>query len=321
MIKSRFSKAILPLAFTTAVSGGMLLKTSVKNAADKQEIKTEQPAKTNPIEDPAVLGTIFTLGLLGTAGAATLGKAVDVRYKDSHEKIEDIYNLATLKESDFNDAFEEECKERDSRGEYYDKEELRKQYTPKSKVEILSMMDAGKAHLRRVTENCNQDSRAATDLSFLAEELKSAVKYGKIPKNDDIKYKMLYKFDKATLPKKQWDKVETKYKSEHPQIDFDKPIGVPYQKKWEHYFKAAAAKFLQDKNIIIQDPADLLEPLYKIREHIQTQPEILNQYDREECLKLTNIAISILEKEGKLQNAMLQKIIDIYITNQRSYLQ
>ena len=58
MIKSRFSKAILPLAFTTAISGGMLVKTAVKPSPEKHEIKTEQPAKTNPIEDPAVQDAI-----------------------------------------------------------------------------------------------------------------------------------------------------------------------------------------------------------------------------------------------------------------------
>lgn len=53
----------------------MLVKTAVKPSRKNMEIKTEQPAKTNPIEDPAVLGTIFSLGLLGTAGAATLKKS------------------------------------------------------------------------------------------------------------------------------------------------------------------------------------------------------------------------------------------------------
>lgn len=123
MIKSRFTKAILPLAFTTAISGRMLAKAAVNK--NKNEIKTEQPAKTNPIENPAVLGTIFTLGLLGTAGAAALGRAVDLRYKTSHEKIEDIFNFATLNDSDYQEAFEITCKELDEKGEVYDKEELK----------------------------------------------------------------------------------------------------------------------------------------------------------------------------------------------------
>lgn len=169
MIKSRFTKAILPLAFTTAVSGGMLVKTAVDN--DRKEIKTEELSKTNPIEDPAVLGTIFTLGLLGTAGAATLGKAVDLRYKTSHGKIEDIFDIATLKESDYQEAFEESCKELDEKGETYDKEALQEQYKPKSKEEILNLIDTNKVHLRRVTENCKQDKRAAIELNYLIDEV------------------------------------------------------------------------------------------------------------------------------------------------------
>ena len=121
------------------------------------------------------------------------------------------------------------------------------------------MIDANKAHIKRVTENCNQDSKAATELSFLEEELKSAVKYGKTPSNDDIKYQMLYKFDKATLPPKQWNKAETTYKSEHPEVDFDKQVGVPHDKKWEHFAKVAAAKLILDKEIFIDNPEDLLK--------------------------------------------------------------
>lgn len=319
MIKSRFSKAILPLAFTTAISGGMLVKTSVKPSPEKHEIKTEQPAKTNPIEDPAVLGTIFSLGLLGTAGAATLGKAVDVRYREAHEKLEEIYDLSTLTEDDYKEAFEDACKELDSKGENYDKEALKKQYTPKSKEEIVKMIDANKAHIKRVTENCYQDSKAATELSFLEEELKSAVKYGKTPSNDDIKYQMLYKFDKATLPPRQWNKVETTYKSEHPEIDFDKQIGVSLDKKWEHFAKVAAAKLILDKEIFIDNPEDLLKSLHEIKDHINTQPEILNKYDREECLKLIAEATNKLEKGDNQAGKLYQEIIKIYVCNQRTY--
>lgn len=319
MIKSRFSKAILPLAFTTAISGGMLVKTAVKSSPEKHEIKTEQPAKTNPIEDPAVLGTIFSLGLLGTAGAATLGKAVDARYKESHEKLEEIYDMSTLTEDDYKEAFDAACKELDSKGEKYDKEALKAQYSPKPKEDIINMIDANKAHIRRVTENCRQDTRAARELAFLEEELKSAVKYDKTPDSDDIKYQMLYKFDKATLPKKQWLAAESKYKAEHPKIDFDKQIGVPQEKKWEHCAKVAAAKLILDKEIFIDNPNDLLKSLHEIKDHINTQPEILNKYDREECLKLITEAENKLEKGDELAGKLYQEIIKIYVCNQQTY--
>ena len=317
MIKSRFTKAILPLAFTTAVSGGMLVKTAVDN--NRNEIKTERLSKTDPIEDPAVLGTIFTLGLLGTAGAATLGKAVDLRYKASHEKIEDIFDIATLKESDYQEAFEEACKELEEKGETYDKEELKKQYKPKSKEEILNLIDTNKVHLRRVTENCKQDKRAAIELNYLIDEVKSAVKYGYDINNDDIKYQMLYRFDKATLPEKEWLNAEKKYKVEHPQIDFDKQIGAPYEKKWQHIAKTATAKYLDGKEIIIEKPKDLLKPLNEIKTHIEKQPEILNQYDRKECLKKIEKAIYMLNQYGNLPDGLYQEILNIYILNQRSY--
>ncbi len=317
MIKTRFSKAILPLAFTTAISGGMLVKTTVDN--NKNEIKTEQRAKTNPIENPAVLGTIFTLGLFGTAGAAALGRAVDLRYKTSHEKIEDIFNFATLNDSDYQEAFEEVCKELDKKGEVYDKEELKKLYTPKSKEEILNLIDMNKAHLRRVTENCNQDKRAAIELNYLIEEIKSAVKYGYEIKSDDIKYQMLYRFDKATLPEKEWTKKEKQYKADHPEIDFDKQIGAPYEKKWQHLVNVAAVESFDRIEITIDNPQDLLELLNEFKTHIETEPEILNQYDRRVCLAKIKKAESLLKAFGKLPQELYQEILNIYIVNQRSY--
>lgn len=317
MIKTRFSKAILPLAFTTAISGGMLVKTTVDN--NKNEIKTEQPAKTNPIENPAVLGTIFTLGLFSTAGAAALGRAVDLRYKTSHEKIEDIFNFATLNDSDYQEAFEEVCKELDKKGEVYDKEELKKLYTPKSKEEILNLIDMNKDHLRRVTENCNQDKRAAIELNYLIEEVKSAVKYGYEIKSDDIKYQMLYRFDKASLPEKEWTKKEKQYKADHPEIDFDKQIGVPLEKKWQHYAKAALVKTFECKEITIENPEDFIKLINEIKERIEAEPEILNQYDRKECLDRINRAEGLLEAFGKFPQGLWQEILNIYIVNQRSY--
>lgn len=317
MIKSRFTKAILPLAFTTAVSGGMLVKTTVDN--NRQEIKTEELSKTNPIEEPAVLGTIFTLGLLGTAGAATLGKAVDLRYKASHEKIEDIFDITILKESDYQEAFEEACKELEEKGETYDKEELKEQYKPKSKEEILNLIDTNKAHLRRVTENCKQDKRAAIELNYLIDEVKSAVKYGYDINNDDIKYQMLYRFDKATLPEKEWKEKEKQYKADHPEIDFDKQIGVPLEKKWQHYAKAALVKTFEGKEITIENPEDFIKLINEIKERIEAEPEILNQYDRKECLSKINRAEGLLEAFGKLPQGLWQEIINIYIVNRRSY--
>lgn len=319
MIKSRFSKAILPLAFTTAISGGMLVKTSLKTTPQKNEIKTEQTTNTNPIENPAVLGTIFSLGLLATAGAATLGKAVDLRYKNSYEKIEEIYDIATITDDDYKEAFEDACNELNAQGKEYDKETLKKQYTPLSKEELIKNIDANKAHIRRVTENCNQDPVAARELSFLIDELKSAVKNNKIPDNDDIKYKMLYRFDKATLPAKQWDSIEKQYKTKHPNINFDEQIGIPGDNQLVRYTKIALEKFISDKQIVLYDAADLLEPLYKIRKNLKLQPEILNQYDKEECLKLTDKAISILEHGDELPDGLFQEILHIFIINQRTY--
>lgn len=317
MIKSRFTKAILPLAFTTAISGGMLAKAAVNK--NKNEIKTEQPAKTNPIENPAVLGTIFTLGLLGTASAAALGKAVDLRYKTSHEKIEDIFNFATLKDSDYQEAFEEACKELDEKSEVYNKDELKKLYTPKSKEEILNLVDMNKAHLTRITENCNQDKRAVIELNYLIEEIKSAVKYGYEIKNDDIKYQMLYRFDKATLPKKDWTEAEKQYKAFHPEIDFDKQIGVPSEKKWLHHAKTALVKTFEGKEITIENPEDFIKLINEIKERIEIEPEILNQYDRKECLARINRAEGSLKAFGKLPQGLWQEILNIYIVKRRSY--
>jgi len=316
MIKSRFSKAILPLAFTTAISGGMLVKTAV---SEKSENKIEQNAKTtNPIENPAVLGTIFTLGLLGTAGAATLGKAVDLRYKSSHEQIEDIFDIASLKEKDYQEAFEEECAELDKQEIVYDKEELRKQkYTPMRKEDVLKYIDTRKAHLRRVTENVSCDKKAEQQLKYLIEEIKSGVKYDKEIDND-IKTRMLYQFDKATTPANKWSEKDIQYRTKYPDINFDKRNGIPLQSKMMGYIQTATAKLIADKYEIIE-PERVLKNLNQIKEQITEQPEILNKYDREECLKLTNKAIQMLEKGEDFDYAIYNEIIHIFIYRQQTY--
>lgn len=131
---------------------------------------------------------------------------------------------------------------------------------------------------------------------------------------------MLYKFDKATLPQKQWNKAETKYKSEHPEIDFDKQVGVPHDKKWEHFAKVAAAKLILDKEIFIDNPEDLLKSLHEIKDHINTQPEILNKYDREECLKLIAEATNKLEKATiKPVNCIRKSLKFMFAINGRTH--
>lgn len=316
MIKSKFTRAILPLAFTTIASGGMFVKTAVDN---KNNIKIEQQKTTNPIKNPTVLGTIFTLGLLGTVGAATLGKAVDIRYQNSHEKINDLFDIATLSDSDYQEAFEDKCKELDKQGIVYDKEEIQKQYKPKSKEEVLNFINDCQAHIRRVTTNCQHDKRAGIELNYLIEEIKSAVKYGYDINNDGIKYQMLYRLDKATLPKKEWLITEKKYKNEHPDIDFDKQISTPLEKKWHHMVKVSLAKILDEKEIKIEKTEDILTHLQEIKRHLETQPEILNQYDRKECLERIEKASYMLKTYGNIPNGLLQEILNIYVANQRSY--
>ena len=108
-------------------------------------------------------------------------------------------------------------------------------------------------------------------------------------------------------------------KLEHPEVDFDKQVGVPHDKKWEHFAKVAAAKLILDKEIFIDNPEDLLKSLHEIKDHINTQPEILNKYDRKECLKLIAEATNKLEKGDKQAGKLYQEIIKIYVCNQRTY--
>lgn len=310
MIKSRFSKAIIPLAFTTAVSGGMLVKSAVK-PTEPQAVKTEVPAKTNPIENPAVLGTIFTLGLLGTAGAAALGKSVDLRYKNSHEQIEDIYDIATLEEKDYTEAFEEECAELDKQGINYDRDELRKQkYTPLNKEAVLEQIDAYKANLRRVTENIRYDKKSEQQLKYLIEEVKSGVKYDK-EIDEEIKFRMQFQFDKATTPQKKWKAKEATYKSEHPEVNFDKLNGIPLQSKIMHQIQEAVAKVAAGKLVYSEEEA--IKNLNQIKKQITEQPEILNKYDREECLRLIEKSLNEFDSET------YQQIVEILVYHQQTY--
>ena len=96
-------------------------------------------------------------------------------------------------------------------------------------------------------------------------------------------------------------------------------IGVSLTKKWEHFAKVAAAKLILDKEIFIDNPEDLLKSLHEIKDHINTQPEILNKYDREECLKLIAEATNKLEKGDNQAGKLYQEIIKIYVCNQRTY--
>ena len=130
---------------------------------------------------------------------------------------------------------------------------------------------------------------------------------------------MLYRFDKASLPEKEWTKKEKLYKANHPEIDFDKQIGVPLEKKWQHYAKAALVKTFEGKEITIENPEDFIKLINEIKERIEAEPEILNQYDRKECLSKINRAEGLLEAFGKLPQGLWQEILNIYIVNQRSY--
>ncbi len=312
MIKSRFSKLIAPLAITTAISGGMLVKTAV---TEKVEEKTEQTT-TNPMENPAVLGTVFTLGLLGTAGSAALGRAVDLRYKNSREQIEDIFDVATLEEKDYQEAFEEECQELDRKGVEYDKEELRKQkYTPLTKEQVRKYINTRKAQIRRVTENVMYDEKAEQQLRYLIEEVKSAVKYDK-KVDEDIKVRMLYFLDKATTPKKDFSSKDKSYRIEHPETDFDKRNGIPLQSRTIHYMQEAIFNNTYD---IAAAPEIVLINLTKIKQEITQQPEILNKYDREECLNLINASLKGFETTGKFDNKTYKQILHIYVLRQQTY--
>ena len=51
----------------------------------------------------------------------------------------------------------------------------------------------------------------------------------------------------------------------------------------------------------------------------EPSPEILNQYDRKECLDRINRAEGLLEAFGKFPQGLWQEILNIYIVNQRSY--
>lgn len=316
MIKSRFSKAIIPLAFTTAVTGGMFAKTAI---SEKTENKIEHTEKaSNPMEDPAVLGTVFTLGLLGTAGAAALGRAVDLRYKSSHEQIEDIYDIASLKEKDYKEALEEEYAELDKQGIAYNKEELKQKYTPMEKEDVLKYIDTRKAHLRRVTENVRCDKKAEQQLKYLIEEIKSGVKYDK-DIDYDIKTRMLYFFDKATTPQKEWAQKEKVYKNENPDINFNKLNGIRLQSKAMHFIQEAVAKVMDDKWENGVKPEILSDNLHKIKEQITEQPEILNKYDREECLKLIDKGISMYKNLGYIDTDLYGNIINIFVFRQQTY--
>lgn len=319
MIKSRFSKAIIPLAFTTAVSGGMLVKNAISEENKENKIEQTQKA-TNPMENPAVLGTIFTLGLIGTTSAAALGKSVDLRYKGSHEKIDDIYNLAVLKESDYDEAFEEECKELDAQGINYDKEELRKEkYTPLSKEAVLENINSYKTDLRRVTENVKYNKQAKQQLEYLIQEINSGVEYDK-DIDEDINIRMHYFFDKATLPQKEWVKKEKQYRNEYKGVDFDRLNGIPLQSKITHYVQEAVANIANDKITASRmKPQVVLDNLNKIKEEITKNPEILNKYDREECLNLIEKSVNRFNISGEFDDETYAKITHIFVSNQQTY--
>lgn len=311
MIKSRFSRLIAPLAVTTALSGGMLVKSTLQEPEAKEE-KIEHT--TNPLDNPAAMGTLFALGLLGTAGAATLAKAVDVKHKAAPEFIEDIVDIATLKESDYKMAFEERCRELDEEGAQYDKEALRKQYRPRTKSEILNTITENEKNLERVTLSCSKDKKAAKQLYYLIDEIKCAVRYDK-EIDDDIQEKMLYQFDKATTSAKAWKQKELEYKTKYPNVDFEKSYGITRTKEAEELLKAViysvAAEECKPNN------AEKLDILETIQEHISKEPQILNKYEREHCLELIPQGLNLLKQGENLPNEMYKEILELYIWRQR----
>lgn len=321
MISSKFSRSIAPLAFVTMLSGGMLVKSALDSKESDSEIKKEQmqDKSTNPLEDPKYLGTMFTLGLLGTAGAATLAKAIDVRYKDAKEQIDNCYDVATLSDEDYKEALEDEIKKLEAEGVSYNREELEKQFSPKTTQEIREFISEQKTKLTRVTHACNQDKTAARQLQYLTEELKSAVSYGYDIKDDDIKHRIRYQFDKATLPAKKWKKAEENYKKEFPNIDFEKQNGVKIKSFTKHAVESAIVEELGANLLLSLTKDELTEKLAEIQNCIYMEPEILNQYDRKKCNELIDEAYRELDTKGSVSPHILNMITSIYVGGQQTY--
>ena len=324
MIQSQFTRKMKPLVLAAVVFGGMLTNSIVQS---RKGITTEAcpdttvsiKNKEKPLaERNGLWGTLFVLSSLGIATCSILGKAVDVRYKDGHKVIDNIFDTANITEKDLQIAFEESCREKDELGIEYDKEELRAQYENHSEA-IQDMISTSGYRITGVTLNCSKDKAITNQIQCLLEELKSAVKYGYPIENEDTKVRLHYYFDKATTSSKKWTEKDLEYKQKYPQVDFTE-YGVQRYKNSE-YLPEFSPAFYQvygkgndyiPKNESTKELA--LKQLKGVKEALETtrDGEFFNKYDKRACLEYTNQALDKLINEGILDETLLKKINRIY---------
>ena len=228
-------------------------------------------------------------------------------------------------------AFEESCKEKEEKGIEYDKEELKKNYTPRSKA-IKNMINSMVTRVTAVTRNVekknknNNEKEITQQFLYSVEELKSAIKYGYEIEDDSVRVKMHYFYDKATTPQKKWPEVEAKYKKEYPNIDFsdygvkDESIKLFHQENFENsFFDLAWLYQCSDTELNSLGTKKIaLDELYHTKEFLENSRDgqYFNKYDRKAGIELVNRAINEIENGKDINRSLIECIANIYIYRQ-----
>lgn len=328
MIKSQFTRKMRPFILAGAVSIGFLTNSIVqknKNTVvepqqtpiESVEGKTKKPLT----ERNGLWGTLLGLSVLGSATCLSLAKAVDVRHKDGHQNIDDIFDATSITDEELMSAFEESCREKDANGIEFDREELKKEYEPRTSV-ITTMMDSIATRITAVTRNAelpvgkDKEKIATKQFLYMVEELKSAVNYGYEVEDDAAKIRMHYFYDKATTPTRKWSEKEAEYKEKYPNIDFS-----------DYGSDEEAVNFLPElvedgeinPNLVTKVSSKYLIPILENVKNVlltTKDGERFNKYDRRACLEMVNKAISDLES-GKIADPdLMNRIRDIYVFRQ-----
>lgn len=323
LVSSRFSRRLVPLGLTMFASATVLSTSAIRasqNTIEQKENETElfsENLSQRLLENDLLWGSILGISALGSAACLTLAGAVNSRHKKGPETIDELFDVANLKEEDYKKALDLTIKEYEEAGIKYDLEELQERFKPRTKEETNKILENMGNLLLGVTLNTEEDKNISRQIKYLVKELQSAVKYGYDIENDEIKIKLHYFYDMATTPEEKWQKKEAEYQKKYPEINFEmRGSERSFSRFCEDFFEHEMEYEISKTPLfgsVLAEQNYIKNELLRVKKDLLNDTENMywNRYDKRACLRLVDEYLNNISDRNNM-DARLSSIMNLY---------